>query len=156
MMLKQSFSFEYPRSLHFQCTECALCCGDTRSRTRSILLLKREADQISRITSQPVEGFATKIENREPYVYMMRKTAADGKCFFLEENRCTIYEKRPLICRFYPFELTASKDGKYCFLPTEECPGIGIGGRLKKEYFEKLFKEAYNSLIQDVTTKSSQ
>ena len=26
----------------------------------------------------------------------------DGKCFFLKDDRCSIYEHRPLGCRFYP------------------------------------------------------
>ncbi len=26
----------------------------------------------------------------------------DGKCFFLKDDRCSIYEYRPLGCRFYP------------------------------------------------------
>jgi Fe-S-cluster containining protein len=71
----------------------------------------------------------------------MKKTE-EGKCVFLENNCCTIYTARPLICRFYPFELTAH-DGKHTFLYTTECPGINKGFMLSKNYFRKLLRLAH-------------
>jgi Fe-S-cluster containining protein len=72
----------------------------------------------------------------------MKKTAENGKCVFLEKNRCTIYSLRPLICRFYPFELKIVANGKHKFLYTEECPSIGKGKTLNKNYFDELFQLA--------------
>jgi Fe-S-cluster containining protein len=68
----------------------------------------------------------------------MRKTV-DGKCIFLRGNACAIYDVRPLICRFYPFELRNGGDDKYFFLATDECPRIGKGPTLTKQHFEELF-----------------
>jgi len=107
---------------------------------------------MSEIISKPVEEFATKIEGHEPYVYEMRKTAGEGKCVFLEEKTCTIYEVRPLICRFYPFQLETTDDRKYKFFCTKECPGIGKGKKLGKNHFENLFQRAYRQL-KDNTAK---
>ena len=72
----------------------------------------------------------------------MRKTNVEGKCIFLEGTDCSIYDQRPLVCRFYPFELKTMKGGKHVFAYTVECPGIGIGKRLERDYFENLFKRA--------------
>lgn len=136
--------FTYPKHVHFRCERCALCCGDTEDKVRAILLLKTEADRVSRKTSIEIDEFAEKIKGFEPYVYRMRKTE-DGKCLFLKENSCSIYQIRPLICRFYPFELKNLRNGRYAFSHTDECPGIGKGPRLTRDFFGKLFREFVKS-----------
>jgi Fe-S-cluster containining protein len=133
--------FEYPAELRFQCTKCGLCCGDTKEKTRHILLLTAEAEQIATTTAQPIPQFAVKTDGNAPYTYEMKKTPENGKCVFLTNNRCTIYQIRPLICRFYPFELRLTTQ-KYQFLSTNECPSIGKGKTLSRNYFEKLFQLA--------------
>lgn len=130
--------FDYPKNVRFKCLRCALCCGDTGNRARTILLMKIEANRISRKTSRSIEEFAEKVEDFEPYVYKMKKTE-NGKCLFLNGDLCTIYSMRPLICRFYPFELKSDRSNKYAFAYTEECSGIGKGSKLEKEFFENLF-----------------
>ena len=135
-------TFDYPTKLRFQCTKCGICCGDTQEKTRHILLLSSEAEQIATATSQPIAKFAMKIDGKAPYSYEMKKTLENGKCVFLAKNRCTIYSLRPLICRFYPFELKMATNRKYSFLYTNECPSIGKGKTLNKNYFEKLFQLA--------------
>ena len=142
-------SFDYPKDIRFRCKKCALCCGDTKTRVRHVLLLKKEAERMSEITSKSTEEFATEIEGHEPYVYEMVKGGEEGKCFFLEENACTIYKLRPLICRFYPFQLRAAEDGKYKFFCTRECLGVGEGKKLGKGYFENLFRQALEQLKED-------
>jgi Fe-S-cluster containining protein len=135
-------NFEYPTALRFHCTKCGICCGDTKEKTRHILLLKAEAEHIAKSTAHPITEFATRTE-KTPYVYEMKKTTTDGKCVFLKNTRCTIYPLRPLICRFYPFELKTSQSGKYQFLFTKECPGINQGRTLKEAYFKKLLLLAH-------------
>jgi Fe-S-cluster containining protein len=119
---------------------CALCCGDTEDKVRSILLLKAEADRISKRALISLDRFAEKIEGFEPYIYQIRKTE-DGKCVFLKDNSCSIYKIRPLICRFYPFQLKNLRTNRYTFTYTDECPGIGNGPQLKREFFERLFEK---------------
>jgi len=134
-------SFDYPRNVNFQCLKCATCCGDTKQKVRHILLLHTEAEKIAEATGKPIEEFAMGIEHHAPYVYEMRKTVAEGKCIFLQNSRCAIYPLRPLVCRFYPFELKPTKNGKHQFLYTEECHGIGRGEKLARDYFRNLFQQ---------------
>jgi len=138
--------FGYPKGVCFRCTRCALCCGDTKNRTRHILLLIEDALKISKAALRPIETFATVTWGREPYVYEMRKTQGEGKCIFLQGTDCGIYAVRPLVCRFYPFELATPNNGKPCFFGTGECPGLGKGKRLERQYFKNLFKRAYAQL----------
>lgn len=131
-------SFEYPK-VRFRCKKCAKCCGDTKEKLRVILLLEVEALHISQKTLKHVNEFAQKIQGCEPYAYVMKKDL-DGKCFFLKNNLCTIYPLRPLICRFYPFQLKHVGNNMYKFGFTKECPGIGEGSQLKEKFFKKLFE----------------
>jgi Fe-S-cluster containining protein len=133
-------SFEYPKYVRFKCVRCALCCGDTKDRVRSILLLKTEADLISKNTFKVLDEFAEKVEGFEPYTYQMTKTD-DGKCVFLKDNSCSIYEIRPLICRFYPFQLKKIGNSRFSFTYTDECPGIGEGPQLRRDFFQRLFQK---------------
>jgi Fe-S-cluster containining protein len=134
-------NFDYPTAVRFHCTKCGICCGDTKEKTRHILLFRTEAEQIAKTTMQPIFKFAVKIEGKAPYSYEMKKRK-NGKCVFLENDRCTVYALRPLICRFYPFELQVLHGGKPLFLYTEECPGINKGQLLNKDYFRKMFRLA--------------
>jgi Fe-S-cluster containining protein len=133
--------FAYPRSVRFRCDRCALCCGDTESKIRKIVLLEPEAQHIAKETSRPIRGFAERLEGSEPYVYRIKKTRR-GKCTFLKGSTCSIYRIRPLVCVFYPFELKTNPTGSHVFSYTDECPCIGRGAELKRKYFERLFKKS--------------
>jgi Fe-S-cluster containining protein len=141
-------SFDYPRNVRFLCNKCAICCGDTEERDRSILLLRIEAKRTAQKTQKATGEFAEKIEGSEPYVYRMKKTR-DGKCVFLKDSRCSIYDIRPLICRFYPFQLKKVGSRELVFAYTNKCLGIGKGPRLKRSFFEKLFKESARIMAED-------
>jgi Fe-S-cluster containining protein len=141
-MWRRKMRFDYPMSLRFECLKCGICCGDTHEKTRHVLMLKTEAEQITVVTKLPISEFAVKVEGTKPYVYEMVKTAEDGKCVFLKQNQCTIYRLRPLVCRFYPFELKSATTRKQTFTPTNECSGVGKGEVLSEEYFRSLFRLA--------------
>lgn len=146
-------SFKYPRHVRFRCERCALCCGDAKDRIRSILLLKIEIDRISKKTLMDVDEFAEKIEGFEPYIYQMRKTE-DGKCVFLKGNSCSIYQIRPLICRFYPFQLKNIGNNRYAFAYTDECSGIGKGPQFERDFFEKFFSEFIELMRENIQAES--
>ncbi|UCF45367.1 MAG: YkgJ family cysteine cluster protein, partial [Candidatus Bathyarchaeota archaeon] len=112
-------------------------------------LLTKEAEHIATAILRSISEFAVKINDKAPYSYEMKKTE-DGKCVFLGKNCCTIYSMRPLICRFYPFELGIAHDQKHRFLYTDECPGINKGPILRENYFRKLFRQARTKSRQTV------
>jgi Fe-S-cluster containining protein len=134
--------FNYPLSVRFRCIRCGICCGDTKDKNRHVLLFKTEVEQIVKPTGRQIFNFAVKIEDNAPYSYEMKKRK-NGKCVFLKNNRCTIYSLRPLICRFYPFELKVMHNRKYTFLYTNECPGINKGQVLNEGYYRMMFLLAH-------------
>ncbi len=138
--------FTYPVNILFDCNRCGLCCGDTKQKTRHILLLEAEAKKIASHTSQLIPDFSGEIKDKLPYVYEMKKIS-EGKCVYLKDNQCSIYPLRPLICMFYPFELKFDeKKGLHNFEFTLECPGINQGKVFHEKDFKKMFKLAQESL----------
>ena len=148
--------FEYPQNVSFECTKCGLCCGDTPKTTRHVLLLQQDAERISRYTNNEISMFATKTQDKSPYVYEMYKNQ-NGKCVFLQNNKCRAYEVRPLICRFYPFELSTDGNGFYKFKVTDECPKVSCnkagnaGKKLGAGHFKKLLNLACIALNGEST-----
>jgi Fe-S-cluster containining protein len=138
--------FTYPNNIRFDCNRCGLCCGDTKQKTRRILLLENEVKQIASQTAKAIADFSVEIGDKPPYSYEMKKTS-EGKCIFLKENQCTIYPLRALICMFYPFQLTFDKTkDRYIFDFTFECPEINQGRVLSQGDFERLFGLAQERL----------
>ena len=148
ILVVTSVQFDYPANVCFDCSKCGLCCGDTPEKKRRVLLLKADAQKIAEHTKQPISQFAHKTRGSAPYIFEMHKNPADGKCVFLKDNQCTIYSQRPLICRFYPVELTTDETGKHVFRVTLECPGVccldtvGVGKKLGEDYFRALLELA--------------
>jgi len=138
--------FQYPEGVRFECNCCGICCGDTDHKLRHILLLECEAEAISALTGLPIENFTVEAKGKPPYLYEMKKT--EGDCFFLKDNKCTIYGERPMICRFYPFELKYDEEkGGHIFRFTEECPTVNLCDKaLTQKDFEALFKLAEERL----------
>jgi Fe-S-cluster containining protein len=139
--------FICPDNVLFECGKCGLCCGDTKQKTRHILLLESEADTVSAATCLPKLVFTKEVVDKTPYCYEMKKDD-EGRCFFLKDNQCTIYTLRPLICRFYPFELKFDQNkNTHVFNFTPECREIGKGKLLTKKYFKELFLLAKEKLL---------
>ena len=138
--------FTCPNNVLFDCNRCGLCCGDTKQKTRHILVLESEANNISVETCLPKQDFTKQITDRKPYCFEMKKSS-EGKCVFLKVNQCSIYMFRPLICRFYPFELKFDPDkDQHVFDFTVECPGISGGRMINRKDFEALFLLAQERL----------
>jgi Fe-S-cluster containining protein len=144
--------FNYPAEIGFGCSKCGLCCGDTEQKERHVLLLKSDTERIVAKTKRKISTFATETAAKQPYVYEMHKIPQNGKCAFLQQDQCSIYEVRPLICRFYPFELSTDENGVYTFKATEECPSIfrlgktRVGKKLDTSYFRELLQLAIAEL----------
>ena len=137
----------YPRGIHWTCVRCHMCCGDTRDHVRRIRLLDSEVRVTSQLTGINQERFSVLADGSEPFKFEMLKVTS-GSCIFLEGDSCTIYQARPLTCRFYPFFLERNSNGKLSFgLTSERCPGLGQGPLLDRKFFLELFQEASKRLL---------
>jgi len=138
-------NISYPDNLRWKCVRCATCCGDTEKRTRHVLILASEARAIAAETGMRIEEFAQRLENSKPYEFEVRKN--NKRCVFLDGVSCSIYSRRPLICKFYPFVMKRSESGTIEFeLPEHECQGIGLGRKLTQDYYMQLLRIAVERL----------
>lgn len=141
-------SFIYPKNLKFECNKCAICCGDTKEKARHIIMLESEAQEIQKQTNLNINEFCFEITDKQPYMFEMK--LQNSQCFFLKQNNCSIYNFRPMICQFYPFELKFDEtQQKYIFTATSECPALNQGKCLTQTDFKLLFwlaeKNYYNN-----------
>lgn len=104
--------------------DCVKCCIDTKMPLTS--------DDIRRISSLgfKIEDFAIKVGKE------WRLRNRSGKCYFLTENGCRIYNFRPEGCRLYP--LVYDEEGGKPVLD-ELCP-YRMEFKLENSDIEKLLK----------------
>jgi len=144
-------NIEYPKEIVFKCNHCGICCGDTEQKTRHILITAKDAQRIAHYTHQPIFNFAYPVRGKSPYIYEVQKDSVTKKCLFHLNGRCKIYSHRPLICKFYPFQLTTEHE-KYTFKITSECPAVHSvdthceGEILSERYFKRLLRVAFAEL----------
>ena len=135
----------YPTRIYWRCQRCSECCQDTPNHLRCIRLLPMEAVEISRKASIPMEQFACETQDRT-YRYEMRKP--NGTCYFLTGDECRLYDHRPLVCRFYPFEMKNEECSLKILFAGAGCVGGGRGQRLGERFFRRLATEAIEKLNQ--------
>lgn len=98
------------------------CCCNCETIDMPILL-PFEAENISRITRKNIGTFANKLTNS---LFQMKRTGDNekGECFFFQNNRCSIYNDRPIDCRMFPFDFKEI-DGEYWIIYYNEiCQAI--------------------------------
>ena len=174
--------FEYPTECHasvikevgFRCTCCAKCC--TRAFNGHVFLLDRDVKAVREIDPaalKPAPGPEFCDQNGMFYVsgYALRAKDDDaGSCYFLENGRCRIYDRRFAICRIYPYMLHREPDengkvdwrqiagldkhGEYgMVIPVDECLAIA---RETKEYENAFLTQEieFLGLIQEYFAKN--
>ncbi|WP_406656510.1 YkgJ family cysteine cluster protein [Methanolobus sp. ZRKC2] len=100
------------KEVGFQCDLCARCC--TREFNDHVFLLEKDIEAIEHVDPeaiQPAPYYELCDQHGNFYVsgYAL-KTEEDGSCIFLKDQRCTIYDNRPFICRLYPYMLHQETD----------------------------------------------
>jgi len=131
---------EVVQDVSFECDFCGKCC--TRAFNDHVYLLKEDAARIFEIDPDaviPSLPFDFCDQDGRFYVsgYSL-KTAGDeaGSCIFLENGRCQIYERRPLICRVYPYMIHRETDDSGLY-DWREISGLNEHGLYGAEINEK-------------------
>jgi len=105
---------EIIKEVGFHCDCCSRCC--TRAFNGHVFLLDRDVAMARELDPESVEPapypeFCD--QNGTFYVsgYALKAKDDDcGSCYFLENNRCSIYDQRFSICRVYPYMLHREPD----------------------------------------------
>ena len=132
----------YPKNVFWECTRCAKCCCDSPSHDRQILMLQSEANEISQASGLKKTDFS---EPSDSGTYTLRMKKKARRCVFLDGVQCRIYNKRPLVCQFYPVWLKHD-NAIYMFGITDECPGVGRGRNFERNHYVFLLELAQERL----------
>src|SRR5450830_714632 len=164
---------------HFSCVGCGKCCTD-----HHVPLTLEEARQWAADGGNVivlVEGFlgnglglpvlqrehaerrsvVVPSGNTEAFVAITFAAYNAGRCRNLDEdNRCGIYERRPLVCRIYPMEINphiplnpAAKD---CPPESwEQGPALIVGGELVDQQLAELIRRSRQADREDIGAKAA-
>jgi len=74
-------------------------------------------------------------------IFLVATTGADHACIFLKDGKCSVYEARPHVCRFYPFTVAPGSRGKdfQYLLCTERSHHFGSGSVVVKDWMSENF-----------------
>lgn len=113
---------DWQKYLNFRCTGCGNCC-----RRTTVMVTDEDIHRIQRGVGLPADDFIHFVDQKDVnlpkrgpwWVHFGPKRAvmalrhrAGGACIFLDnEQRCTIYEHRPVTCREHPLDLDFSDNG---------------------------------------------
>lgn len=132
------------------CTNCvnnkANCCSNPN--VDSPMILPSEIEAISKATKIDKNLFATKIEFSKMYnddslkdLYQMKRKKNDN-CYFYKNNKCSIYDIRPIDCRIFPYDVKLEKDGCYylVYYKSDMC-------QINKEQLKNIKTVSYNTRL---------
>lgn len=157
-------------SIPFRCQKCGKCCKNLKD---SLMLesidifyltksLRRHDSSIT-CTDDMLERYAhvAAIERGFP-IYQANTVGVDAACVFLENDRCRVYDARPLVCRMFPFGIAPGEKGRdfRFYLVMDQSHHFGAGQVIVKDWvndnFSREAKEYYReetALISDIGPK---
>ena len=146
----------------FECKQCGKCCSDFGDKKYlplyewDVEILKEEAE--NKKISLKIEPLKFFLDKKTGIVIVFLYGLMEEPCPFLEDLKCSIYEKRPLICRKFPLGYTPrfapEKFVLDCFY---NCPNFNakdfmkkLGGWEEKDFEEKTGEaRKFNTLETD-------
>jgi Fe-S-cluster containining protein len=123
------------------CHNCALCCKNS-----SAFILAYEVDRL-KVLKVPLY--------RMGGIYWI-KPQSDGRCPKLsEDNKCEIYENRPLACRLFPFYVMNRTDIDKRWVQYQICPPINrrqpeMGNQLSLSWLRLITFELEKCLLPEL------
>ena len=139
---------EIIREVGFECDRCGKCC--TSEFNDHVFLLDEDAARIIEATGKeflrpaPCYDLCDNLGRFYVLGYAL-KNKSGGDCIFYTNGRCELYDKRPKICRIYPYMLhrEADEEGNIDF---REICGLNEHGLYHNDIDEKTSKE----IVKDV------
>lgn len=130
----------YDTGLQFECQkDCANCCGGSPGY---VWLSGEDVTRISRHLDLNVPEFIEKYTKDVDGDLSLRDIEEDNwNCIMLQDDKCSIYDVRPIQCRTYPFWPYNISTRKRWVKAADSCPGIGIGRHYSRKEIEEISRE---------------
>jgi Fe-S-cluster containining protein len=130
---------------HSDCSICGLCCKD-----QLLTISRKDANIISRKLGIDKREFYEKYTHYNEETF---ETAMNMPCPFLKDNRCTIYDYRPEMCKNYPVFL--SDDGIVVIQDIEACAKATHFNEAFLDYCSKYLPEFYKRILKHIDESSN-
>lgn len=134
--------------MNFQCQEsCAgKCCKvNWDGQAHFVFLTKHDRIRLSAHLQKPIVLFAsygefarTRFTNQKSRQWFLNLD--NGKCPFLKEGKCGVYEARPIQCRTFPFWPENVATPTRWKMLEEFCPGINKGYEVTHQFLDLQIK----------------
>lgn len=130
----------YDEGIHFNCVDgCSACCqGDEGYVWLTEKDLNNLTEHFDISQKDFIENFCKIDEGGR--LSLNDLPDENYRCVMLEDGKCSIYDKRPMQCRTFPFWKFAMQDEEHFKVIKETCPGIDdTNGKLyTKEEIESI------------------
>ena len=107
--------------LRFKCTGCGHCCTGSPGY---VFLSQSDMERLSSNFSLSPEEFAKKHTRLVDGQYALLDRPGSDDCIYLENNRCSVYESRPVQCQTFPWWIHNLRDPEDWKEAGERCEGI--------------------------------
>lgn len=124
----------YQNGLRFSCTRCGNCCR-THGDYAHIYLADADVEAIAAELGLACGDFRRRYCAEEDG-WTTLKSPGPACPFLGEDNRCNVYEVRPMQCRTWPFWDENLERRRWEGPVRATCPGIGTGRRHSAEEIE--------------------
>lgn len=140
----------FGQGLRFQCTGCGKCCTGAPGH---VFLTEKDLETLAKYFQMTPVQFAKKYCRLVDGKYSLLERSKPYDCIFLRDNRCTVYDARPVQCRTFPWwdeNLRTSSDwqetAKYCEGINSDAPLIS-SHEVEKElttYLDSLLQQNFS------------
>ena len=127
----------YDEGIRFSCQGSGNCCV-SHGEYGFVYLDKDDRKQMANLLGLTISAFTRKYCQKSDGYYHLKSPKDSPDCIFLDNNKCSVYEARPMQCRTWPFwpDVLDAKTWKKDVAAF--CPGVGKGRLFKREEIEKI------------------
>jgi Fe-S-cluster containining protein len=107
--------------LRFKCTGCGKCCTGSPGY---VFLSKTDLENLSQHFGLTEEAFLKEYARYIDGQYALLDRSSSYDCIFLKENKCSVYEARPIQCRTFPWWIHHLREPSDWEEAANRCEGI--------------------------------
>ncbi|MEM2974321.1 MAG: YkgJ family cysteine cluster protein [Candidatus Micrarchaeia archaeon] len=128
----------------FKCKRCGRCC----SKIGELALFEWEAERLRRYSVRIKPVLTSELNGSRIILQWGLEGKNKRQCPFLTKRGCIIYEKRPLVCKAFPFMTSGIALKNLEKILSKTCENLIIpfknGEKMKKQEALKILEETYN------------
>jgi Fe-S-cluster containining protein len=122
----------WDQGIRFECQGSGKCCV-SHGGYGYVYMTKEDRIRMAKTLGLSTQQFTKKycVKQEDGLYHLI--DGEEGRCFFLEDKRCGVYEGRPTQCRTWPFWPEVMNAKTWQREVAQFCPGVGQGKLWSKE-----------------------